>query len=135
MFENIQVGLKNSAELTVTLEDTAVKVGSGSLEVLATPKMIALVEKAAADLLEENLPAEFTSVGFSLLAAHTAPTPVGIKISAEVEVLSIDGKKVTFTFEVFDEVGEIGSGTHERFIVGREKFLSKANAKLTQKNN
>ena len=135
MFEKIEIGLKNSAESIVQVEDTAVKVGSGSLEVLATPRMIALVEKAAADLLEKNLPAEFTSVGISLLVAHTAPTPVGMKYSAEVEIISVDGKKVMLYFEVFDEVGEIGSGTHERFIVNREKFLSKANVKLTQKNN
>jgi len=133
MFENIQVGLKNSATTTVTVEDTAVKVGSGSLEVLATPKMIALVEKAASDLLEKNLPAEFTSVVFSLLVAHTSPTPVGMKFTAEVEVIAIDGKKVMFHFEVFDEVCEIGSGTHERFIVDRKKFLSKANGKSAEK--
>ena len=133
MFEKIEVGLKNSATSVVEVNDTAVKVGSGSLEVLATPKMIALVEKAAADLLEKNLPAEFTSVGISLEAKHIAPTPVGMKISAEAEIIDVDGRKILFEIYAFDEVEEIGHAMHERFIVGREKFLSKANNKSAEK--
>ena len=129
-FENLQIDLKNSAESVVTENDTALKVGSGSLKVLATPKMIALVEKAATDLIDKNVPSEYTSVGISLLVAHTAPTPVGMKISAEVEIISVDNRKIMFHFEVFDECGEIGSGTHERFIVEREKFQAKADKKI-----
>ena len=132
-FEKIQVGLKNSAEAIVTENDTALQVGSGSLKVLATPKMLALIEKAAADLVEKNLPVEYTSVGTLLNVSHSAPTPVGMKFSAEAKISEVDGRKIIFEVVAFDECGEIGRGTHERFIVGREKFQSKADSKL--KNN
>ena len=129
MFENLSVGLKNSVAQIVTESDTALAVGSGSLKVLATPKMLALIEKAAADLVEENLPEEWTSVGISLNVAHTAPTPVGMQIRAEAELVELDGRKIIFEVAAFDECGEIGRGRHERFIVNREKFQLKADAK------
>ena len=128
-FENLKVGLKNSVAQIVTENDTAVAVGSGSLKVLATPKLIALVEKAAADLVEKNLPQEFTSVGISVNIEHTAPTPVKMKFWAEVEILEIDGRKIIFEVKAMDERGEILRGKHERFIVNREKFQSKADSK------
>ena len=128
-FENLKVGLKNSAESFVTENDTAVKVGSGSLKVLATPKMIALMEKSSADLLEKLLPENFTSVGISLNVQHTAPTPTGMKIFAEAEIIETDGRKILFEVFAKDEVGEIGRGKHERFIVDRKKFQDKADSK------
>lgn len=128
-FENLKVGLKNSAESFVTENDTALSVGSGSLKVLATPKMIALMEKAAADLVEKILPKNFTSVGISLNIQHTAPTPVGIKISAAAEIIEVNDRKILFEIIAEDEQGEIGRGKHERFIVDREKFQKKADSK------
>ena len=128
-FENLKVGLKNSAESFVTENDTAIKVGSGSLKVLATPKMIALMEKAATDLLEKILPENFTSVGISLNIQHTAPTPTGMKIFAEAEIIEVSGRKILFEVSAKDEVGEIGRGKHERFIVDRKKFQEKADSK------
>lgn len=128
-FENLQVGLKNSVAQVVTEKDTALAVGSGSLKVLATPKIIALAEKAAADLLEKILPQEFTSVGISVNIEHTAPTPVGMKFSAEVEILEVAGRKIIFEVKAADECGEILRGRHERFIVNREKFQAKADSK------
>ena len=126
---SLQVGLKKSLAQVVAENDTALAVGSGSLKVLATPKLIALVEKAAAELVEENLSQELTSVGISVNFEHTAPTPVGMKIFAEVEVAEVDGRKIIFDVATFDERGEIGRGRHERFIVNREKFQAKADAK------
>ncbi len=128
-FENLKVGLKNSVAQFVTENDTALAVGSGSLKVLATPKLIAIVEKAAADLVEKNLSPEFTSVGTLINFEHTAPTPINLKFWAEVEILEIEGRKIIFEVATFDERGEIGRGRHERFIVNREKFQSKANSK------
>ncbi len=128
-FENLKVGLKNSAESFVTENDTALSVGSGSLKVLATPKMISLMEKAAADLVEKILPKNFTSVGISLNIQHTAPTPVGIKISAAAEIIEVNDRKILFEIIAEDEQGEIGRGKHERFIVDREKFQKKADSK------
>lgn len=129
MFDKLHVGMKNSVAQVVTEEDTALAVGSGSLEVLATPKLLALMEKAASDLVEENLPPEWTSVGFSLKAAHTAPTPVGMQIRAEAELIEIDDREITFMIKAYDDCDEIGSARHERFIVDRQKFQNKANAK------
>ncbi len=129
-FEKISVGLKNSAESIVTESDTAKSVGSGSLQVLATPKMLALIEKAASDLVEKNLPDNFTSVGILLNVSHDAPTPVGMKISASAEIVEIDGRKIIFEVSASDDVSKIAHGRHERFIVEREKFQTKANSKL-----
>lgn len=126
---DIKIGLKNIAESSVTKNNTALAVGSGSLEVLATPAMLALIEKAAADLLEKILPQEYTSVGTLLNVEHIAPSPVGMKIFAEVEVVEVNGRKIIFKVSAKDEVEEIGRGTHERFIVGREKFQTKADSK------
>ena len=123
-------GLRNVAEISVTAENTALALGSGSLKVFATPAMIRLIERAAAELVEKNLPPESTSVGISINIKHTAPTPIGMNVRAEVEIISVDGRKIIFDAAAFDERGEIGRGTHERFIVDREKFQSKADAKL-----
>ena len=126
-FENLKVGLKNSAEKIVGENDSALAVGSGSLKVLATPIMLAVMEKSAADLVEKI---EFTSVGISLDIKHTAPTPIGMKIFAQAEIIAVDGKKIIFEIVANDERGEIGRGTHERFIVDRKKFQSKADSKI-----
>lgn len=130
-FENLKIGLKNFVAQVVTENDTAVAVGSGSLKVLATPKLIVLVEKAAADLAEKVLPPEFTSVGTLINFEHTAPTPLNLKYRAEVEIAEIDGRKIIFEVTTFDERGEIGRGRHERFIVNREKFQAKADSKFS----
>lgn len=124
------IGMTNTAEDFVTEKNTALALGSGSLKVFATPAMIRLIERAAAELVEKNLPPESTSVGISLDIKHTAPTPLGMRVRADVKIISVDGRKIIFDAVAFDERGEIGRGTHERFIVDRAKFQAKANAKL-----
>lgn len=91
--------------------------------------MIALIEKAAAESVAAGLDPGMTTVGTRLDIAHTAATPVGMAVLAEAELSEIDGRRLVFTVRAFDEAGEIGSGTHERFIVNAEKFLAKAEAK------
>ena len=136
MFENLTVGLEKSVSMVVTESDTALAVGSGSLEVLATPKLVALMEKAAAELADENLPQEWTSVGFKMNIAHTAPTPVGMNVRADAELVEIDDRELTFMIKAYDECDEVGSARHERFIVDRRRFQSKADAKRrAQKKN
>ena len=130
-FENLKIGLKNTVAQVVTENDTALAVGSGSLKVLATPKLIALVEKAAADLAEKVLPPELTSVGTLINFEHTAPTPVNLNFRAEVEIIEVEGRKIIFNVATYDERGEIGHGFHERFIVNRENFQAKANSKFS----
>lgn len=128
-YENL-IGLTNTAEEFVTEKNTALALGSGSLEVFATPAMILLAEKASAELIEKNLPTELTSVGIALAVEHSAPTPVGMKVRVEVKIISAEGRKIIFEIAAFDERGEIGRGSHERFIVDKKKFQDKANAKL-----
>lgn len=127
-FENL-IGMTNSLEEVVTEKNTALALGSGSLKVFATPAMIRLIEEAATELVEKNLPLELTSVGTSIKINHTAPTPIGMKVSAEVKIISVEGRKIIFEVVAFDERGEIGRGTHERFVVDKKKFQSKTNDK------
>ena len=124
------IGMTNTAEDFVTEENTALALKSGSLKVFATPAMIRLIEQAAAELAEKNLPPESTSVGISLDIKHSAPTPPGMKVRAEVKIVSVDGRKIVFNAAAFDDRGEIGRGIHERFIVDRAKFQTKADAKI-----
>lgn len=126
---DITLGLKGIAKETVSAENTAAKVGSGSLPVFATPIMVALMEKAACQALEGHLDEGSTTVGTMLNIEHVAATPVGMAVTAESTVTAVDGRKVCFDVAAYDEAGLIGKGKHERFIVNAEKFTAKTNAK------
>ncbi|MGC7872423.1 thioesterase family protein [Desulfosporosinus sp. SYSU MS00001] len=120
----INIGALGQAETTVTLANTAKTMGSGGLEVFATPAMVALMEQAAVNALE--LPEGQSSVGTSLIITHSAATPIGGRITATAELIEIDRRRLVFTVEASDEAGQIGSGKHERFVIEAESFLSKA---------
>lgn len=129
---SITIGLKGRSETVVTEHNTADAVGSGLVPVFATPYMIALMENAASTSLLPYLAADEGTVGAHLDVAHTSATPIGMKVWADAVVTAVDGKKITFEVSAFDEAGEIGRGTHERFIIRPEKFLAKAQGKLTR---
>ena len=126
----ITVGMKAEVTTLVEREDTAKEVGSGSLLVYATPCMVALMEGAACEAIEEALGEDKTTVGIELNIQHTSATPVGLEVRAEAEVTAVDGKIITFSLKAFVEAGEIGKGTHKRAIVPVQKFLDKTYAKL-----
>ena len=126
----VTIGLKGRAETIVTDSNTAAAVGSGLVPVFATPYMIAIMENAAVNALLPVLSAEEGSVGTHLNVSHDAATPIGMKIWAEAEVVAVDGKKITFSVSAFDETGPIGKGSHERFIINPERFLTKTQAKM-----
>lgn len=126
---DITIGMVNEVTDVVTDKNTAMTMGSGSLPVFATPAMTCLMEKAATELLEPKLEDGWTTVGISLNIAHNAATPVGMHIRAVAKVTAVEGRKVSFEVKAFDDAGEIGTGTHERFAVAKEKFLKKAEAK------
>ena len=126
----ITVGMKAEVTTLVEREDTAKEVGSGSLLVYATPCMVALMEGAACEAIEEALGEDKTTVGIELNIQHTSATPVGLEVRAEAEVTAVDGKIITFSVKACDEAGEIGNGTHKRAIGPVQKFLDKAYAKL-----
>lgn len=127
---DITIGMKGEASTLVEREDTAQMVGSGSLLVYATPCMVALMEGAACEAIEEAMSEDQTSVGMELNIAHISATPVGIEVRAEAEVTAVDGKVITFRVEAFDESGKIGEGTHRRCIVSSQRFLDKTYSKL-----
>ena len=126
----ITVGMKAEVTTLVEREDTAKEVGSGSLLVYATPCMVALMEGAACEALGDALGEDKTTVGIELNIQHLSATPVGLEVRAEATVTAVEGKVITFEIKAFDEIGEIGHGTHKRVIVNSQKFLDKAYAKL-----
>ena len=126
----ITVGMKGEVSTTVEREDTAKEVGSGSLLVYATPCMVALMEGAACEAIEEAMDDTKTTVGTELNIQHISATPVGLEVRAEAVVTAVDGKVITFEIHAYDEAGEIGKGTHKRVIVPTQKFLEKAYSKL-----
>lgn len=128
----LQVGMKAEQKVTVTQEMTAAAMGSGALEVLATPCMIALMEGTAQSAIQSSLEEGQGSVGTRIDVKHLAATPVGMEVTCIAEVTEIDRRRVVFRVEAFDEVEKIGEGTHERFIISNDRFLEKCQGKLAK---
>ena len=120
----LRVGIEGEGRLTVTENDTAAAVGSGS-----TPAMAALMEKTALDSVAPFLEEGATTVGTALDIRHTAATPVGLEVVCRSTLTAVDGRRLVFSLSVEDACGPVGEGTHERFIVAAAKFQSKADAK------
>ena len=129
---SIEIGMKGRAETLVAPDNTAQAAGSGLLPVFATPWMAALMENAAVQAVQGALSPEEGTVGTRLDVTHDAATPVGMKVWAEAEVTAVEGRKLTFSVSAFDEAGKIGGGTHQRFVIQPEKFLTRAQAKLNK---
>ncbi len=125
----LQPGIKAEKSLTVTNANTAKTMGSGTLDVFATPAMIALIEQTAYTSIESELEPGWGSVGTSLNIQHLSATPVGMAVTAKTELVEVDRRRLVFNAEVYDEKGLVGKGTHERFLVENEKFQAKADAK------
>ena len=121
----IEIGLKHTSELTVTDSVTAVNVGSGDMSVLATPMMMALMENAAMLAVRDELPEDQTTVGGHIESSHLKPSKVGDVVRAEAEVTKVDGRKIEFKVSAYSGETMLGEGTHLRFIVDRERFMSK----------
>lgn len=122
MIENIKPGMENRAEMTVTAEDTAKAYSSGALEVFATPGMIALMECASFELLKKE---GSDSVGTELNVQHLRACLPGTEVWAIAEVIEVNGNWVKFNVAAYDNKGEIGKGTHTRYIIDSEKFMAK----------
>ena len=126
----LQTGITGEARCLVTAETTAANLGSGELEVFATPAMIALIEKAAWQSVAPHLEEGCGTVGTALRVRHLSATPVGMEVTARTELYEIDGRRLVFKVEVRDAKGVVGDGEHERFIDKNESFLRKAKGKL-----
>ena len=102
------------------------------MEVYATPMVIALMEKAASELAEKFIAEDYTTVGTAVSIEHIAATAEGVEVSAEAELISHNGRSFEFYVTAYDNAGIIAKGTHSRFAVNAEKFLSKAKARAEQ---
>ena len=120
----LKEGLSHTSTLLVTSNHTASTLGSGDLEVCGTPAMMALMENAAMLAVSEELPDGYTTVGGHIESSHLKPTKAGNEIEATAVLTKIDGKKLYFDVEARDGDTVIGKGTHLRFIVHKEKFIS-----------
>lgn len=126
----LSIGLKGQTRIVVGEEQTAPRVGSGRVRVLATPVMINMMEAAALDAIENLLPPGHQSLGIHLDVGHYAATPVGMTLRATAEVTKIEGRNVTFRVEAFDDKERIGDGTHTRVVVNVERFDARIQKKL-----
>ncbi len=125
MIEKIVIGLRHTSELMVTDAVTASVMGSGDMPVLATPAMMALMENAAMMAIAEALPEGCTSVGGHIASSHLRPSKIGDKITATAEVTKVEGKKVEVRVAAYSGETLLGEGTHLRFVVDKERFMSK----------
>ncbi|HZS79530.1 MAG TPA: thioesterase family protein [Ktedonobacteraceae bacterium] len=121
----LTIGLTGEATTTVVHENTAAAVGAGGVEVFATPMMIALMENASWRAVADHLEPGYVTVGTRVDVRHLAATPLGQQVRATAKLLEIDGRRLVFEVEAFDEQRKIGEGQHERFIVNLERFLKK----------
>ena len=125
----LTIGIKGKQTETVTAEKTAAVFGSGDLQVYATPAMAALMEKTALQSVAGELGEGQSTVGTALQIAHSSASPIGSVICCESELVEIDRRRLVFSVVAYDDWGEIGRGTHERFIVDIARFLAKTAAK------
>jgi len=127
--ESIQPGLSGVSELVVGPENTASHLGSGAVQVLATPELVRLVERAAVAAVDHLLPLGWRTVGSRVDVQHLAPTPVGRRVQARAELVEVEGRRLTFTVEASDEHEVVGRGRHERFIIDVARFQQRLAAK------
>jgi predicted thioesterase len=128
--EKIIIGIKGESQTTVTPDVMARHLGSGGIDVYATPSMIALMEGAAVAAIDHLLPEGQASVGISLEVKHLAATPRGKKVRAQAEVIGVEGRLVEFTVQAWDEHELIGEGLHTRFVIDIDRFLHNLEKKL-----
>jgi fluoroacetyl-CoA thioesterase len=121
----LSAGLKGEAQLVVGDGDTARALGSGSVDVLGTPRLVALLEEATIDAVEGRLDNGFTTVGMRVQVDHLQPTPVGAEVFAEAYLDKIEGRRITFTVTASDSGGLVAAGKVTRVMVDVNRFMSK----------
>jgi fluoroacetyl-CoA thioesterase len=133
--DKLKPGLKGTAEIIVGTSDTAPRVGSGAIKVMATPVMINLMEAAALDCAEPHLDDGMQSLGTHLNVSHIAATPTGMRVTATAILNKIDGRTLEFAVSAEDEEGLIGEGTHTRVVVNAERFEQRNREKAQRSRN
>jgi fluoroacetyl-CoA thioesterase len=128
-FSQLTVGMSGTAAMPVTADRLATEVGSGIAPVFASPMLIAVMEAASVACVERHLPAGYQSLGTHLDVHHTAPTPLGLTVTATAVLTAIDGRKLTFAVQAHDGVEAVGKGAHTRIIVDSPRFMARLAAK------
>lgn len=127
-FNKISVGMSKTMQKEITEEDTALYFGNGSIrDLLATPVLSALMIEAAASLVDPLLPDDYITIGKFLSIEHLEPTIKGMTVTVNASITEIDNNRITFTIKAYDELGQIGSGIHERYIVKYSLLKQKVN--------
>lgn len=130
MENDITIGMTGEKSTTVSADQTAEHLGSGGLQVYATPAMVSLMEGAAVAAIDPHLPDGYATVGVKISIKHLAPTPLSQQVRAEAEVTEVDRRKITLTVKAYDEHELIGEGTHVRFIIDIAQFEQRVADKL-----
>jgi len=126
----LSLGMAAEREHKVTDEDTASRWGSGLVPVFSTPALVGLLESTAVAVLSGHIPAGQTTVGGRIDVRHLAATPVGMRVRARAELTAMEGRKLVFKIQAWDEVELIGEADHERFLVDEARFLGRVQAKV-----
>ena len=125
----IETGIKGRREQTVTAEMSAARVGSGLVDVFATPMLVALVEQTCYESVLPHLDEGQGTVGTLVNVSHVSATPIGKRVWCESELVEVDRRRLVFSVKAYDDAGLIGEGTHERFVIDTAKFMDKLKAK------
>jgi fluoroacetyl-CoA thioesterase len=125
----LAAGLSQEMSIIVTPDRTAKHIETGSASVLSTPSMVWLVEHNAQTLAQKHLPEGQTTVGAEVFVRHLAPTPLGMKVTSRVRIEEIEGRRIVFSAEIFDEKEKVGEGRHVRVIVDHARFMEKVKEK------
>ena len=126
----LEKGIKGHKEQTVTPEMSAARVGSGLVDVFATPMLVALVEQTCYESVLPHLDEGQGTVGTLVNVSHTSATPIGHRVWCDSELVEVDRRRLVFRVKAYDEAGLIGEGTHERFVIDVDKFMQKLQVKV-----
>lgn len=129
MSSSLEVGMTREIKAKSLPEHSAQHFYSNLPNVLATPILGGLMERVSAELIDQHLQPGQQSVGVSMNLKHLAPTPLGMEVRVTTEVTAVEGRKLTFRLEAFDEAEKIGEATHERFIIQADKFNARVDEK------
>lgn len=127
--ERLRSGLCGEAAVVVSEQNTAAALGSGSVPVFATPAMAALIEAAAVQAVADVLGDDQTTVGVYLDLQHLAATPIGLTVRAEAKLVNVEGRRLTFRVTAYDDVEQVGIGSHQRMLVDTARFLARTQVK------
>jgi predicted thioesterase len=127
-----EVGMSRELKIKTQPEHSAQRFYSNLPDVFATPFLSGLMEQVSAELIDEHLSLGEQSVGISMNLKHLAATPLGMEVRVKTEITAVEGRKLTFRLEAYDEVEKIGEATHERFVIKPEKFNDRVKEKAAK---